>query len=288
MRQRRDIEPPSPEHSSEVLWLANKNWVKVGGDLYLEIKIVDRKRKIFFYRNSCLIRIVKMYDRVDTKIFMTEAVELGAQKTALAKALKISRTTLDQNIKIKKYYGIEGLIQGYDSSGRINRREQKKIHNSKCISGNRTEQIKLMEEKGDVKTKNNLFNFSCGTAKIKKIADNEQIFFDKHDWQKTRYAGVFLYLPVLIHKWRWMELVIGHFGSHYKIFMAFLLMVAKNIKSIEQLKNVRLKEAGIILGIGKLPSRSGVWEWFYNASNKNAATNILTDYFKFQIQNHAA
>ena len=129
----------------------------------------------------------------------------------------------------------------------------------------------------------NLFNFSCGTAKIKKIADDEQIFFDKHDWQKTKYAGVFLYLAILIHKWRLMELVIGPFGSHYKIFMTFLLMASKNIKSIEPLKNVRLKEAGIILGIGKLPSRSGVWEWFYNA-----ATNILTDYFKFQIQNHAA
>ncbi|RZB35633.1 MAG: hypothetical protein SRB2_02930 [Desulfobacteraceae bacterium Eth-SRB2] len=47
----------------------------------------------------------------------------------------------------------------------------------------------------------------------------------------------------------------GYFGSAYKIFLVFLLMATRNIKSIEQLKNANLKEAGLILGLNKLPSK---------------------------------
>jgi hypothetical protein len=264
--------------------LDTKNWIKVGSDLYLEMKFVDKKKRFYLYRGEYLIKTAVRSDQVEKKLFMIEAVELGAKKTLLAKAMKISRTTLDQNIKIKEYFGITGLIQGYKFSDSTNKREQREMHTASRLPGNRTEQIKEIEAKGKIKIHGNEFNFANGTSSTRKIKNNEHIFSDNHDWQETRYAGMFIYLITLIQQWRWMELIIGYFGSTYKIFMVFLLMVTKNIKSIEQLKNIRLKEAGAILGIGKLPSLPKVWEWFYNAAEKNVSQNLLTDYFKFQIR----
>ena len=263
--------------------LTKKTWKKVGTDLYLELKFVDKKKRFYLYRGEYLIKTAVRSDYVEKKIFMIEAVELGAKKAALARAMKISRTTLDQNIKIKEYFGITGLIQGYKFSDSTNKREQRELHSNSRISGNRTEQIKEIEAKGE-KNNGNIFNFANGISVTKELQAEEHVFSDTHDWKETRYAGIFLYLIVLIQQWRWMELIIGHFGSAYKIFMVFLLMAAKNIRSIEQLKNIRLKEAGAILGIGKLPSLPKVWEWFYNAAKKNSSINLLTDYFRFQIR----
>jgi hypothetical protein len=61
-------------------------------------------------------------------------------------------------------------------------------------------------------------------------------------------------------QWIWLELAMGFFRSAYRIFMVFVLMAAGNIGSIEQLKNVRLREAGIVLGIKRIPCRPEVWE----------------------------
>ena len=61
-------------------------------------------------------------------------------------------------------------------------------------------------------------------------------------------------------------------------------MVARNIRSIEQLKNVRLDEAGAILGIKRIPTRSQVWEWFYDASEKMRSRVLLFNYFLYQLK----
>ncbi len=270
------------EYSQEEL--NNRNWEKVGTDLYLELKFVDKKKRFYLYRGGYLIKTAVRSDQVEKKIFMIEAVELGAQKAALARAMKISRTTLNQNIKIKEHFGITGLIQGYKFSDSTNKREQRELHSASRISGNRTEQIKDIEAKGAQENNGNVINFGNGSSVTKKLKATEHVFSDTHDWKETRYAGIFLYLIVLIQQWRWMELIIGYFGSAYKIFMVFLLMAMKDIRSIEQLKNTRLKEAGAILGIEKLPSLPKIWEWFYNAAKKNVSINLLTDYFRFQIR----
>ena len=76
----------------------------------------------------------------------------------------------------------------------------------------------------------------------------------------------------------------SYFGSAYKIFLIFLLMAARNIKSIEQLKNVRQKEAGLILGLNKLPHKKGAWEWFYNACSLRGSTSLCSSFFKQQLR----
>ena len=61
-------------------------------------------------------------------------------------------------------------------------------------------------------------------------------------------------------------------------------MVAKNIRSIEQLKNVSSKEAGILIGMERLGSLPKIWELFYAASAKNISKKVLKDFFSNQIR----
>lgn len=65
--------------------------------------------------------------------------------------------------------------------------------------------------------------------------------------------------------------------------MIFLFMAAKNIRSIEQLKNVNKKEAGIVLGIKNIPNRLKIREWLYCASIKKKSLKLLGDFFRSQI-----
>ena len=60
-------------------------------------------------------------------------------------------------------------------------------------------------------------------------------------------------------------------------------MAACNFRSIEQLKNVRSREAGLVLGINRIPCKPKVWEWFYSAANKQISDRLLADYFRYQI-----
>jgi hypothetical protein len=76
----------------------------------------------------------------------------------------------------------------------------------------------------------------------------------------------------------------GYFGSDYRVFMIFLLMGACNIRSIEQLKNIRCREAGVVLGIGRLPSRPVVWGWFYSVAHRGISEQVLKDYFDYQMR----
>jgi len=108
-------------------------------------------------------------------------------------------------------------------------------------------------------------------------------FNELHEWKETRYAGIFPYLIVLINKNQWVKLLIGHFGLAFKIFFVFLLMVARNVSSVEQLKNVNHKEAGLILGFKKFPNVKGVWQWFYSACTLNRSLSICKTFFRNQI-----
>ncbi|MCI5180874.1 MAG: hypothetical protein D3911_16455, partial [Candidatus Electrothrix sp. AW3_4] len=66
--------------------------------------------------------------------------------------------------------------------------------------------------------------------------------------------------------------------------MIFILMVARNIRSLEQLKNIRKREAGLILGLGRIPSKPKVWEWFYRAAHLKVGQKVLDDFFRYQIR----
>ena len=94
----------------------------------------------------------------------------------------------------------------------------------------------------------------------------------------------FAYLITLIHLNNWVRMTSSFLGSKYKLLFAFILMIAKNTRSIEQLKNLNVREAGLILGIRNLPSKTKAREWLYAACKLDVAHQMLSHFSLQQIR----
>ena len=105
-----------------------------------------------------------------------------------------------------------------------------------------------------------------------------------HGWEANRHAGVFPILMVLIGQSPWLQRLFNLFGDGWRIFMVFVLMAVKNIRSIEQLKHERRDEVGRLLGVGHLPALDGVWGWFHDVASKRRSKVLLNAFFAHQIQ----
>ena len=266
----------------------DKNRFAIGHGLVLEFG--ERyPQSVLLFVQDIMIRKVDLSDRIGKKVFILEAVELGAQKSRLAKALNISRQTIDNYQGIMKQFGLEGLVQGYSLADSKSKQRQRRIHsrNNKRIAGNRSKQLAEIRQKRKDERENQCrqlpFNFGYDADAL-AVDVEEQPFCEEHEWEATRYAGVFVYLVALVTKWQWLQLVMGHFSCSYKVFMIFLLMTAQEINSVEQVKNVRSREAGKLLGIRRLPSKPKIWQCFYSASDKGLSFPLLSDYFRYQIK----
>jgi len=257
----------------------------IGAGLALEI-CNDEKTLIKLYRDGAFIKKVDFSDRIAKRLFIVELIEAGAIKNRIATVLKMSRQTLHNYMESKKYFGLEGLIQGYTPDKSKSIRTQRKKHEDKRPRGNKAQQVaeirkKIRQEK---EQKQLSFDFSLPVEEIeKKIEEHEQPFIEEHEWESTRYAGVFVYLIALISQWKWVNLLMRYCGGGYKIFMVFLLMIARNIRSIEQIKNIRSREAGIVIGLGRVPAKPLAWKWFYSVARRKLSEVLLTSYFRYQI-----
>jgi hypothetical protein len=260
--------------------------ISLGPNLYLKI-LGKFPRTYGLISNGVVIKKTLASDKVAFKIFVTEAVELGANQSRLSEVLDISRQTIHNYLEIRKHFGLEGLIHGYTLSDGANKKTQRKLHREEGVSGNKAKIVAEIrkEKKDEQEEKKRQINFTFEeTDSARKVDIGEQPFVEEHDWESTRYAGVFAYLITLISGWKWLHLIMGHFGSFYKIFLVFVLMGARNIRSIEQLKNERNREAGLILGLSQLPSLPKIWEWFYNAAHIRISNQLLFDYFRYQLR----
>ena len=254
----------------------------------LEIQIINGlKPRARLYRLNVLIKTVDLSDKTARRLLVVEVVELGATKSKLAEALGISRQTIHNYIETQKKFGTEGLINSYQPSNSKSRATQRKINKEKLPKGNTArllEEIRRKEREEKEQNAKQLPLFSSDVAEeIQTIASDEQPFSEVHDWEASRYAGVFLYLICLLSRSRWFEFVAGYFGRSYKIFMVFVLMVGRNVPSIEQLKNIHSRESGVILGLKRLPSKPKLWEWFYNAADLKKSNSLIYDYFRHQM-----
>ena len=252
----------------------------------LEIEITKGyKPKAKLYRAGILIKIVNLSDKVAKRLFIVEAVELGAIQIRLADTLGVSRQTIHNYRETYKEFGQEGLVNSYRPSISKSRSKQRDINKEQLPRGNKSRQLeeirkKRRERKEQENAQQSLFTSDRADE---NITVDEQPFSEVHGWLASRYAGVFVYLICLVSRSRWLEFIAGYFGDTYKIFMVFVLMVGRNIPSIEQLKNIHPREAGLLLGLKKIPSRPKLWEWFYTAANLKKADLLLYDYFRIQI-----
>jgi hypothetical protein len=260
----------------------NDNTKMIGANLSL---VFNRRNKHLVTLNNrdIIVKKVDLSDKPAKKLLVVDAVALGATKSRLADALNISRQTIHNYIESQKRFGTEGLLGGYNPNMGKNLAEYRRLTQENRIQG--TKAVILAVERKAKRIENQkkqlVLDFEFGEKAVHK---DEQPFTILHDWKFTRFAGIFPYLIVLISQNQWLKLVMGYFGSAYKIFLVFLLMAARNIKSIEQLKNANLKEAGFILGLNKLPSKKGVWQWFYAACDMRRSISLCESFFKQQLR----
>ncbi len=262
----------------------------LGNGLSLEIDGVGRGRCHLLHYDK-QIKSVKLSDKIAKKLLVIEAVELGAKQTNLAEALGLSRQTIHNYRETHKYFGLEGLIHGYNPADSKSLEKQRKLHANQRPRGNKAEQVAAirLEQRAQERIQGESIqaslNFSFGpNDRSSEIPAEQQPFSQTHEWEKTRYAGCFLYWIPLIRHWSWLHLVMGHFGKAWRIFALFLLMGGRNIRSMEQLKHVRQLEAGRVFGLGRLPSKTILWEWFYEAARLGLARTLLDDYFRHQLR----
>jgi transposase-like protein len=251
----------------------------IGQRLYLEFKD-DSETHATLYRNDVLVKTVNLADKVAKKLFVIEAVELGATKTRLADALSISRQSIHNYLEIKKHFGLEGLIRNYTPSKGETLRGNREAQADKGLKRNKARQLEQMR-----KEERERLNTQAELPFGDRILDPEdQPFSEKHGWEATRYAGVFTYLITLIHLNDWMRMTSSFLGSKYKLLFTFILMIAKNTRSIEQLKNLRGREAGLILGIRNLPGKTKARIWLYSACKMEAAHQMLSHFTLQQVR----
>ena len=260
--------------------------IALGKGLRLEFEN-PREGRAVLYRGDFPIKTVDLGDKVARKLFITEAMELGATQSRLAKALDVSRQTLHNYREIKAHFGMVGLIDGYRMVDGTDEKQQRARHATQCPPGNKAQQVAALraEDRACSAADQEALNFSFGEEGCaQEVASQDQPFAKEHDWEASRYAGCFVYWPTLIARWRWLELVMGHFGVGWRIFAVFLLMAGLDIRSIEQLKHVRAQEAARVLGLARLGAKSQIWGWFYTVARQGLATGLLDDYCRYQIR----
>jgi hypothetical protein len=257
----------------------DENIKSVGYRLYLKFND-STPAKAALYHHNTLVKTIELSDKVAKRLLVVEAVEMGAEKKALAAALGITRQTVHNYVEIKKYFGLEGLIHNYSPSRSKSLREQRRRHASRRSTGNKARQVEQIHKQQREAASNQL---ELPLPPVPVAAEN-QPFSEEHNWEATRYAGVFMYLIALITKNKWLQLVMGYCGDMYKLFMVFMLMVAYNIRSIEQLKNIRQREAGLVLGIKRVPSKLRVRRWLHEVSEKTISAQLLKEFFRHQLR----
>jgi hypothetical protein len=260
--------------------------IALGKGLRLELEKAREGRAVL-YRGDYPIKTADLGDKVARKLFVTEAIELGAIQSRLAKALGVSRQTLHNYQEIKAYFGIQGLIDGYRMADGTDAKRQRARHAEQHPPGNKAQQVAALraEDRACSEAAQETLNFSFEEeGRAEEVAPQDHPFDKEHDWEASRYAGCFVYWPTLIARWRWLELVMGHFGAGWRIFAVFVLMAGLDIRSIEQLKNVRSKEAARVLGLAGMGAKTRVWEWFYTVARQGLARVLLADYCRYQIR----
>jgi len=267
--------------------LKEGNKTDLGSGLVLEM-VEGRPRKAVLHKYGVFIKEVDLSDKTAKRFFVVEVVQLGAIQSRLASALEISRQSIHNYLETYRHFGPEGLLHNYPPARSKSRRTQREMHAAQRLEGDTAKQLaQIRQQRRDEQAQRQPeFTYRFGSDReTAAIPDGEQPFAEQQEWAATRYAGVFAYGLTLISQWNWLHLVQGHFHRGYKIFWIFVLMAAHNIRSIEQLKNVRSREAGRVLGIGRVPAKPTIWQWFYRAAQQGRSSELRWDYFRYQIKN---
>lgn len=241
------------------------------------IAVIKSNNQVQVWRNGGFLFVKELDPRDNTADFRLFVVQLHmlykAQKTKLASVFSLSRQTIDNWIESYNLYGLPGLINSTKNLGNTNRTKGNKarLHES----------AKRIEKLNSLDTQMSLDDSLLPESQ--ELEEQEQVYANTLEQPSNRYAGVFTIFILLVYEFKWFKWLTAFYGPLYKIFQVFVLMCAKNIGSIEQLKNVNLKEAGAIIGLTRLPSLPIIWDMFYQTAKNCLSKTLLNYYFAWQV-----
>ena len=76
--------------------LEDRRYSDLGAGFVLEM--FEEEKKAWLYRDSTVIKTVDLSDKVAKRVFIVEMIEMGAMKSRLASALRMSRQAIDMPI----------------------------------------------------------------------------------------------------------------------------------------------------------------------------------------------
>jgi transposase len=247
------------------------------------------------YHRDTLNKRVNLRDKAERRLLVVELIQKGVNQTRLAEALKLSRQTLHNYRESYREFGVQGLLHGYSPAQSKDEELHRHLNVNKRRPGSKARELvalrraKREQAERDVQAQldrdgeaaapaayvlkepaiEDTLGAALSTAAAPAsdvVAVTERPSAHNHGWKASRYAGIFPIIMVLVSQWHWLARVMSLFGDGWRLFMVFVLMAVRNIRSIEQLKHERREEAGRLLGLGSLPGLDTLWGWFYNAA----------------------
>jgi hypothetical protein len=266
------------------------------------------------YHHGSLSKRVNLRDKAARRLLVVELIQHGVNQTRLAEALKLSRQTLHNYRESYKEFGVHGLLHGYSPSRSKDEERQRHIHVHKRRPGSKARELEalrrakreraetgeqtplpwegevaepaahVLEEPAIEETLGGELGMSPSVAQPRAAEVGERPYAQNHGWEASRYAGIFPIVVVLVSQWQWLPRLMALFGDGWRIFLVFVLMAVRDIRSLEQLKHERREEAGRVLGLGRLPCLDTLWGWFYSVAKQRRAEMLLGAFFADQLQ----
>ncbi|MCI5209423.1 MAG: helix-turn-helix domain-containing protein, partial [Candidatus Electrothrix sp. ATG2] len=197
----------------------NKDKTHIGKGISLEIR--GSKNGIAIqYDYGVETKRVDLSDKTAKRIFIVDLVERGVNQTKLADKLQISRQSINNYVKRKRLFGLEGLMNSYNVAPGTSLKEQRKENQHKLPTGNINQQVAEIAKKERIAVekakKNGPYQPNLPfdieeSSECKSISSEEQPFAENHNWLESRYAGVFAYIIHLFSQQNILTLLGGYF-----------------------------------------------------------------------------
>lgn len=237
-------------------------------------KISDTQ--LIIYSPTGFYKTAKIEPQINKRLLVVELVEEhGGCKSSLAKALGISRQSIDNWIESYRKWGYDGLLSSTkprSTNGKLDR-----------PIGNKARQLEddRRKKKEAIEMESVPLNFPATMGDQK---DSPAIFNDEHDFEENRYAGSFFYWGIFQHYYRFMTFIESHLGKYAQVVYLFAMMQVNGLPSIEQLKTIFKKEFGRILGLKKIFCRSLLWEQIHDCCELKISSKTLQSFYHRQGQ----
>ena len=235
---------------------------------------------IEIYSPNGFYKAVELKPQINKRLLVVELVNKhGVSKSLLAKALEISRQSIDNWLASQQKWGYEGLINSTKSKNNTSGPKRPAGNKARQLEEERRKEREAIEKEEE--NDNIPLNFP-GTEGDQK--DGPDIFNGTHEFEENRYAGSFLYWGMFQHYYRFMDFIESHLGKYAMVVYLYAMMQINRLASIEQLKTVFKREFGRILGLRKLFCIPVLWGVIHSCSQLKASSKTLEEFFFRQGQ----